>query len=127
METAPKNGESGVVVRFVLLMGLLVLGACSAATSASSVAPQAALLEGLTVIGTDKTVGDHVISFATGKNCSVVRKQLGKTYCEEDELGHVDEVYCYRTLAKVTCYAEPSPHGEQHRVDHTPPGSGPPR
>jgi hypothetical protein len=106
---------------------VLALAGCSAATTAQSVAPQALLIEGATIIGTDKTIGDHVISFATNKNCSTIRKHLGKTYCEEDEIGHVDEVYCYRTLAKVTCYSVPSPHGELHRVDHTPPGSGPPR
>jgi hypothetical protein len=114
-------------MRFVLLAGLLFLGACSAASTAQSIAPQAALLEGATVIGTDKTIGDHVISFATGKNCSTIRKDLGRTYCEEDEIGHVDEVYCYRTLGRPTCYAIPSPHGETNRIDHTPPGAGPPR
>ena len=116
-----------MVVRFGLLMGLFLLGACSAASTANSVAPQVAGIEMLSVVGTEKTLGDHVISFATGKNCSRVRKELGRTYCEEDEKGHVDEVYCYRTLAKITCYAIPSPHGETNRVDHTPPGSGPPR
>lgn len=114
-------------MRLVFLCGALFLGACSAIDGAQSIAPQAALIEGGTVVGTGKTIGDHLISFGTGKNCSTVRKQLGKTYCEEDELGHVDEVYCYRTLGKVTCYAEPSPHGETNRVDHTPPGAGPPR
>ena len=114
-------------VRFMLLAAALVLGGCSAASTAQSVAPQALLIEGATIVGTDKTIGDHVISFATNKNCSTIRKHLGKTYCEEDEIGRVDEVYCYRTLAKVTCYAVPAPHGETHRVDHTPPGAGPPR
>jgi len=116
-----------VVIRFVFLAMALMLGGCSAASTAQSAAPQGVFIEAATVIGTDKTIGDHVISFATNKNCSTVRKHLGKTYCEEDEIGRVDEVYCYRTLAKVTCYAVPAPHGETHRVDHTPPGAGPPR
>jgi hypothetical protein len=113
--------------RFMMVMGLLALAGCSAVSGAQSVAPQAALIEAATIIGTDKTIGDHVVSFATNKNCSTVRKQLGKHYCEEDEIGRVDEVYCYRTLAKVTCYAVPSPHGETQRVDHVSPGSPPPR
>jgi len=114
-------------MRLVLLLGALFLGACSALENADSFAPQAALIEGASVVATDKTIGDHVISFATGKNCSTVRKQLGQTYCEEDEVGHVDEVYCYRTLGRPTCYAVPSPHGETNRIDHTPPGAPPPR
>ena len=113
--------------RFIAVAGMLVLAGCSAASGAQSVAPQAAMIEAATIIGTDKTVGDHVVSFMTNKNCSTVRKHLGKTYCEEDEVGRVDEVYCYKTLAAVTCYAIPSPHGETRRVDHISPGSPPPR
>ena len=116
-----------VVMRCVLLIGALFLGACSAVEGAQSIAPQAALLEGATIVGTDKTIGDHVVSFATGKNCSTVRKHLGKTYCEEDEVGHVDEVYCYHTLGRPTCYAVPSPNGESNRIGWTQPGAGPPR
>lgn len=114
-------------IRFLVAAGLLALAGCSAVNTAESLAPQALFIEGATIIGTDKTIGDHIVSFATDKNCSTVRKHLGKTYCEEDEIGRVDEVYCYRTLAKVTCYAEPSPHGELERVDHISPGSPPPR
>ena len=116
-----------MVMRLVLLLGALFLGACSAVDGAESLAPQAALIEGATVVGTGKTIGDHVISFSTGKNCSTVRKQLGKTYCEEDEVGRVDEVYCYATLGRPTCYSVPSPNGETNRIGWTQPGSGPPR
>ncbi len=112
---------------FLALMAALALGACHAADSFSNAGPQALLLEGATVMATDKTIGDHVISFATGKNCSTIRKNLGKTYCEEDEVGHVDEVYCYRTIGDVTCYAQPSPHGEDHLLVNTPTYAGPPR
>jgi hypothetical protein len=117
-----------MVVRALLtIAGALLLSACHAASDLESAGPQALLLDGATVMATDKTIGDHIVSFATGKNCSTIRKNLGKTYCEEDEVGHIDEVYCYRTIGDVTCYASPSPHGEDHLLANTPTYAGPPR
>ena len=84
--------------------------------------------EGVSVMATDKTVVDHVISLSSGKNCSTIRKDLGMTYCEEDEVGVQDEVYCYRTLGRVNCFAVPAPHGEsQPTVGHIPASAPPPR
>ena len=60
-----------------------------------------------------KTINDHIVSFSTGKNCSTVRKNTGRHYCEEDEVVTPDEVYCYPTLGDISCYARPSPHGEK--------------
>ena len=66
--------------------------------------------EGVSVLATKKTMGDHVISLTSGKNCSHVRLRRGLTYCEEDEPNIQPRVYCYKTLAKVTCYDRPDPH-----------------
>ncbi len=65
------------------------------------------MVDGAVVIGSDKTMIDHVISMASGKDCSLVRKERGMTYCKEDEVVPRPEVYCYRELAKVTCYDKP--------------------
>ena len=110
----------------VLILGGVLLGGCSVAATAPTLVPPLAGLEGASVIGTDKTLIDHYVSFTTGKNCSIVRREQGRTYCEEDEGGPADEVYCYPTLGKVTCYAEPQP-GKQQKVGHTAPGAGTPR
>jgi len=87
--------------------------------------PGVAQLEGAFVIGTDKTIEDHVISYYSGKNCSTVRKELGMTYCEEDERRIEPLVYCYKTLGEVTCYDRPDPHhGRQKKIgvnDHNMP------
>ena len=77
--------------------------------------PQAMGLDGAAVLSTGKTISDHIVSFSTGKNCSTVRKNIGQHYCEEDEVGNPDEVFCYNTLGNVTCYASPAPHGETQR------------
>ncbi len=89
---------------------LVVLGGCSAV-------PGLAQVEGAFVVGTDKTIEDHVISLTSGKNCSSIRKEKGLTYCEEDELQVKQNIYCYKTLATVTCYDRPDPNPGRRRVD----------
>lgn len=99
-------------MRFAALLSVfLFLGACGAF-------PPYAAVEGITVMSTDKTMADHAISLASGKNCSVIRKEAGQTYCEEDENPNpVSTLYCYRTLGKITCYKEANPHnGRQRKV-----------
>ena len=85
--------------------------------------PQAMGLEGAAVLSTGKTISDHIVSFSTGKNCSIVQKNIGQHYCEEDGVENPDEVFCYNTLGNVTCYASPAPHGEtQRHLGQTPSG-----
>ena len=100
-------------MRVLLALGLLGwVGACS-------LVPPIAALEGASAWGTGKTVSDHVISISSGKNCSTVRREIGRTYCEEDEANPPTTVYCYPTLGEVTCYNRPDPYndGRQRRVD----------
>lgn len=110
----------------ILALFCLALTGCSLASTAPGFVPPLAGLEGASVIATDKTLIDHYVSYATGKNCSIIRREQGRTYCEEDELGESEEVYCYRTLGNVNCYAEPVP-GKQQWIGHRVPGTGPPR
>ena len=69
------------------------------------------------VIGSDKTMEDHVVSLASGKNCSLIRREKGLTYCEEDEPKIKQNLYCYKTLATVTCYDRPDTLPGRKRVD----------
>ncbi len=64
--------------------------------------------EGISTMITDKTLSDHVISTTSGKDCSTVRKELGLTYCKEDDpqLLRQKKLHCYNELGKVTCYEE---------------------
>lgn len=73
-------------------------------------------VEGVSVMATDKTVVDHVISLSSGKDCSSVRRELGMTYCKEDEVTPPMNVYCYHTLGEVTCYDQPIYQGKQQQV-----------
>jgi len=68
-----------------------------------------AIIDAGVIVSTDKTLADHLVSYQTGKNCSTVRTEQGRTYCVEDEPNPVATVHCYPTLGDVTCYAEPEP------------------
>lgn len=62
-----------------------------------------------TIVATDKTIADHIASYQTGKDCSTVRVEQGRTYCVEDEPNPQAEVYCYPSIGSVTCYEKPDP------------------
>ena len=101
------------------LLGIvLILSACAGAeNTAPSFFPVPHMMgaDGASVLSTGKTISDHVVSFATGKNCSSIRRNLGQHFCEEDAVAVPDEVFCYNTLGDVSCYASPAPHGETYR------------
>ena len=83
-----------------LFAALLALPACS----------DLAILDVATVLGTDKTIPDHVISYYSGKDCSTIRTERGQTYCVEDEPNPEPLVHCYRTLGRASCYTQRDPH-----------------
>jgi len=101
--------------QFLSLLTVFSLGACGPLVSASI--PGAAQVDILTVMGTDKTVVDHVVSLSSGKNCSAIRLEKGLHYCEEDEPQIQQNIYCYNTLGSVTCYSRPDPYqGRQQKL-----------
>jgi len=93
-----------------VIVVLLTLGGCA-------LLPPVALVEGATAVGTGKPLSDHIVSYSSGKNCSTVRSNSGRSYCEEEEANPSPRVWCYRTLGNVTCYDKPDPlAGKQRRV-----------
>ena len=70
----------------------------------------------LSIMGTEKPIFDHAISLSSGKNCSLVRREKGLHYCEEDEPQVRPNVYCYNTLARVTCYKQPDPYLNDSKI-----------
>lgn len=66
-------------------------------------------VEGASVVASDKTASDHVVSLFSGKDCSIVRTERGLSYCAEDEVFIEPRVFCYQTLGSVSCYDRPDP------------------
>lgn len=84
-----------------------------AAALALSACVDAGLLEAGTVVVTDKTTVDHAVSLLSGKDCSTVRLEAGRTYCVEDEVNPAAAQFCYRTLGDVTCYDRPNTYDDR--------------
>ena len=98
------------------MRSLLILVLAASLGACSPYLPFAAY-EGASAVGSGKTVSDHVISFASGKNCSTIRSSTGRTYCEEDEPNPTPKVWCYRTIGKAVCYDRPDPYqGNQRKM-----------
>lgn len=102
--------------KWLLIAFVLVSGAAVTACSPVGIAQ----VEAVSVMGSDKTVVDHMVSLGSGKNCSILRKDQGLTYCVEDMPKIRQNIYCYRDLGGVTCYDRADPYGsgqDQQRVD----------
>ncbi|OKH87081.1 hypothetical protein [Thalassospira sp. TSL5-1] len=80
-------------------------------------------LDVVSIINTDKTIADHIISMSTGRDCSTVRSSMGEPYCKTDPIPE-PPLYCYRTLAAVNCYATPDPYNTGRRPIDWPPTRG---
>ena len=93
---------------WAVLASCLVISGCGPV--AMSGIPFLGQADVLTVVGTDKTIVDHIVSVSSGKNCSTVRREQGLHYCEEDEPNVQPQVYCYNTIGRVTCYNRPDPY-----------------
>lgn len=84
----------------------------------------------VSLINTDKTMGDHAMSLYRGKDCSTVRAYYGGPYCIEKTRYNPpppQEMYCYKSLGDVTCFERPDPYVSSRQLVGTPihtPASG---
>jgi hypothetical protein len=104
-----------VQVRIFFFLSILI-GGCSLATNAPVNMHGMMAVDGMTVATTGKTISDHFVSYTTGKNCSTVRRQIGQNFCEEDDLSEPEEIYCYKSLGDVNCFATPQPFGQGNKT-----------
>lgn len=76
------------------------------------------VLNAASVINTQKTIDDHLVSWISGYDCSTVRASTGDHYCVEkpETVPTVARAsFCYKTLAAVNCYDRPVPY-DQNRL-----------
>jgi hypothetical protein len=99
--------------KLFILLWLVSLSGCGGLMMAG--VPGLAQIDLVTVMGTDKTVIDHVVSVSSGKNCSSIRLEQGDYYCEEDEPRINPNINCYKTLGRVTCYTKSDPYNEGYQ------------
>lgn len=102
-----------------LVVVALPLGGCVITPAAVTVAGASASLVSLT--STKKTLGDHVASAATGKDCSSITFTETGHYCPDKVVVDRSKVYCYRTLADVDCHHIPDPYKNGYTALASPP------
>ena len=95
----------------LLLVAFLGLAACTPASTA--------FLTGASLVSlvyTDKTLGDQAASFALKEDCSILYAADNESYCQkwapEGEQNRAmatlaGSLYCYRTLGGISCYDRP--------------------
>jgi hypothetical protein len=87
---------------------LILLGACQADPLTLTVATVGTAAGSVAVI--QRTPFDALWSLATGRDCSAVRLDQGKTYCRPVEPPPAPQPYCTRSLGVADCWADPAGH-----------------
>ena len=104
-----------VAMRWILVL----LAGLSGCVSPDQWVPAGALIGVGSVAAIGRTPVDAAVSLVSGKDCSVVRVEQGKSYCREPEPPPDPPPFCTRSLARVDCWrsAEAAPSGTRGVAD----------
>jgi len=101
-------------MRTLLLLSLLAFSGCGWTSDMVAFVGVGANVVSVTTI--QRSPADALYSLVTGRDCSIVRLDQGKTYCRAVEPKPEPPAFCTRGLGSVTCWADPAtvpghPHG----------------
>jgi hypothetical protein len=85
---------------------LLLLAGCGA--TPEQVVPAAALFGIGSIVVIQRSPLDALYSAASGRDCSIVRLDQGKSYCRPVEPPPAPEPYCTRSLGTSDCWRDPA-------------------
>ncbi len=88
------------------LILLLLLAGCGATPKQALTGAVALGVGSIAIIG--RSPADAIWSTLTGRDCSVVRLDQGKTYCRPVEPPPEPQPFCTRSLAYADCWADPA-------------------
>jgi hypothetical protein len=92
-------------MKIILLAGLLPLAGCGWSDNLIATAAVGANVGSVATI--QRTPFDAVYSWWTGRDCSLVRLDQGKSYCRPVEPPPEPPVFCTRSLGSVDCWQDP--------------------
>lgn len=100
-------------MRALALFALLLTAGCSTnpLTTSANAGFNFLVFDVVSVVTTDKTLFDHLMTAVMDEDCSSVRVEQGGPYCKPWEKPYIPLAepprYCYRTLGEITCYTSP--------------------
>jgi hypothetical protein len=92
-------------MRKAILLAFLPLAGCGWSDNLIATALVGATVGSIATI--QRTPADAVYSLLTGRDCSVVRLDQGKSYCRPMEPKPEAPAFCTRSLGTVNCWQDP--------------------
>jgi hypothetical protein len=93
-------------MKALLALGLLGLSGCTWVPEMIATAVIGTSAGSVSALG--RAPPDVVVSLITGRDCSAVRLEQGKSYCRPTEPKPEPPPFCTRTLAAVECWQDPA-------------------
>ena len=93
-------------MKTLLVVSLLGLSGCTWVPEMIATAVIGTSAGSVSAIG--RTPPDAVVSLISGKDCSAVRMEQGKSYCRPLEPEPEPPPFCSRTLGVVNCWQDPA-------------------
>jgi hypothetical protein len=92
-------------MKTIILACVLALAGCGISDNLGAAIGTGAVVASVATI--HRTPVDALYSLVTGRDCSVVRLDQGKTYCRPVEPEPETPTYCTRSLGSVNCWKDP--------------------
>jgi|APCry1669190156_1035279.scaffolds.fasta_scaffold38697_1 hypothetical protein len=89
------------------------LTGCEMSPNMASFVGSAVVVGSLPILG--RSPADAVYSVVSGRDCSIVRLEQGKTYCKPIQPPPSRPEFCTRSLAAVDCWWEPAALESRYR------------
>jgi hypothetical protein len=91
-------------MKMIILASFLALTGCGMSDNLIATTLVGATVGSVATI--QRTPADAIYSWWTGRDCSLVRLDQGKTYCRPVEPPPEPPVYCTRSLGSVNCWQD---------------------
>jgi hypothetical protein len=95
-------------IPILLLLGALLPGCAAVGAPGAPLIAIPAVVEAVSLRAFGRTVGDGLVSLATGEDCSIARIGRGESYCGQDNPPAPPQM-CTRSLGAVDCWTVPPP------------------